>query len=288
MTEIYNADNKLSTCENNTGLNKVSKNFEVDVKNICCNESANEKTLLKIKNLQVRFSNTIILDDINLELKEGEFLGLIGPNGAGKTTLLRAILGAIKISKGEVNKTKISKKNTIDIGYVPQRHEFEWDYPISVEDVVVSGRFAKLGYFKRPGLHDYKQALFALKLVGMEKFAKRPIGQLSGGQKQRVLVARALSINPKVLILDEPFNGLDMPTQDLLINLFTKLSQEKKAVIMTTHDLNGALATCSRICLINSKILADSNENDIMDKKLWQDTFKVDASSPMLRSLGVK
>lgn len=251
-------------------------------------DKTESEVLLKVENLAVDLSGRSILENINFEIKAGEFLALIGPNGAGKTTFLRSILGVIKPKQGIITKPKDEKRKSVGIGYVPQRHEFAWDYPISVEDVVVSGRFGLLGYFKRPTVEDYTQALLALKRLGMQDLAKRPVGELSGGQRQRVLVARALSVNPKVLILDEPFTGLDMPTQDLLVNLFTDLANEGKAVIMTTHDLNSALSTCSRVCLINSTILADSDKTDIMDSYLWEKTFKVDASSPMLKSLGVR
>ncbi|QPK93803.1 anchored repeat-type ABC transporter ATP-binding subunit [Actinomyces sp. zg-332] len=250
-------------------------------------EKAESKALLEVKNLYVELSGRKILENVNFQVRSGEFLALIGPNGAGKTTFLRAILGAIKPKSGQIIKPKDVKRKSVAIGYVPQIHEFAWDYPISVEDVVVSGRFGLLGYFRRPGIEDYKQSLLALKRLGMQDLAKRPVGELSGGQRQRVLVARALSVDPEILILDEPFNGLDMPTQDLLINLFSDLAKEGKAVIMTTHDLNGALNTSSRVCLLNSTILADSNDTNIMDSALWEKTFNVDASSPMLKSLGV-
>ena len=246
------------------------------------------KALLDVKDLYVELSGRKILENVNLQVNSGEFLALIGPNGAGKTTFLRTVLGAIKPKSGQISKPKDIKRESVGIGYVPQIHEFAWDYPISVEDVVVSGRFGLLGYFRRPRVEDYKQALLALKRLGMQDLAKRPVGELSGGQRQRVLVARALSVNPEILILDEPFNGLDMPTQDLLVKLFADLSKEGKAVIMTTHDLNGALSTCSRVCLLNSTILADSSVTNIMDSALWEKTFNVDASSPMLKSLGVQ
>lgn len=250
--------------------------------------TAETKTLLQVSNLNVNLSGRNILHDVNLSVKSGEFLGLIGPNGAGKTTFLRSVIGVLKPQSGSIIKPKDQKGVSAGIGYVPQRHEFAWDYPISVEDVVLSGRYGIMGFFARPKVQDYKSALTALKRVGMQDYAKRPVGELSGGQRQRVLVARALSVNPQVLILDEPFTGLDMPTQDLLVKLFISLSQEGKAVVMTTHDLSGALITCSRICLLKSTIVADSAKDDIMDSSLWEKTFEVPASSPMIKSLGVK
>ncbi|MCW5954817.1 MAG: anchored repeat-type ABC transporter ATP-binding subunit, partial [Propionibacteriaceae bacterium] len=193
---------------------------------------------LKVTGLTVRLGGRRVLEDVSFALDTGEFMGLIGPNGAGKTTALRSILGLIRTETGRVEvegSSGLAARSRI--GYVPQRHEFAWDFPITVEDTVMTGRIRRIGWFRRPKAVDFEAAAEALERVRMSQLATRPVGELSGGQRQRVLVARALALHPRLLLLDEPFTGLDMPTQELLLELFRELSGEDKAVLMTTHDL---------------------------------------------------
>ncbi|MDA0136279.1 anchored repeat-type ABC transporter ATP-binding subunit [Solirubrobacter sp. CPCC 204708] len=177
---------------------------------------------------------------------------------------------------------------TIDglAGYVPQRHEFAWDFPISVEDVVMTGRAGRLGLFRRPGTADWEAVDEALERVRMTDLRARPVGQLSGGQRQRVLVARALALRPTALLLDEPFSGLDVPTQELLSALFTDLAREDRAVLMTTHDLAGAMYGCDRIALLNRTVVAVGTPAELADEdELWMRTFGISTNSPLLRVL---
>lgn len=244
--------------------------------------------VLTTSNLKVDLGGRRVLNDVNLHLDVGEFAGLIGPNGAGKTTLLRAILGLIRTAGGQVDVNgKSGKQTRSQIGYVPQRHEFAWDFPISVEDAVMTGRIRKVGWLRRPKMKDYEAVAEALDRAHMSHLRARPVGELSGGQRQRVLVARALALQPKLMLLDEPFTGLDMPTQELLIDLFRSLAQEGKAVLMTTHDLIGAMAECSRLCLINRTIIADGAPKQLTDADIWMRTFNIKVTNPLLKTLGV-
>nr|WP_019030342.1 anchored repeat-type ABC transporter ATP-binding subunit [Salinispora arenicola] len=239
---------------------------------------------IEIDQLDVDLGGRPVLRDIRLHLDRGELVGLLGPNGAGKTTLLRAILALASTRTGRVLvEGKPSRPGRSDIGYVPQRHEFTWDFPISVEQAVMSGRTGRMGLLRRPGVTDWRAVGDALDRVELTELRRRPVGELSGGQRQRVLVARALALAPRILLLDEPFTGLDMPTQDLLGQLFISLAGEQHAVLMTTHDLATAVDTCTRLVLLNGRIIADGRPSDLQDVEPWTKTFGVSESSPLLK-----
>ncbi|MEH0970760.1 anchored repeat-type ABC transporter ATP-binding subunit [Micromonospora sp. CPCC 205546] len=240
--------------------------------------------MLEVDHLDVDLGGRPVLRDIRLHLDRGELVGLLGPNGAGKTTLLRAILALIRTRGGRVLvQGRASRPGGSGIGYVPQRHEFSWDFPISVEQAVMSGRTGRLGLLRRPGVADWRAVGDALERVQLTGLRRRPAGELSGGQRQRVLVARALALAPSILLLDEPFTGLDMPTQELLGELFTSLAREGRAVLMTTHDLVAAVDSCTRLVLLNGRIVADGPPAELQDVEVWTRTFGVSATSPLLK-----
>lgn len=225
-----------------------------------------------------------MLREVRLHLDRGELVGLLGPNGAGKTTLLRAILALVRTSGGRVLvEGRTSRPGRSSIGYVPQRHEFGWDFPISVEQAVMSGRTGRIGLFRRPGVPDWRAVGEALDRVQLSALRGRPVAELSGGQRQRVLVARALALAPSILLLDEPFTGLDMPTQELLGELFQNLAKEDRALLMTTHDLVAAMQSCHRLVLLNGRIVADGRPEDLQDVNLWTRTFGMSETSPLLK-----
>ena len=241
---------------------------------------------LQVRNLNVDLGGRAVLRDVSLDAYAGELMGLIGPNGAGKTTLMRAILGLTRRSSGSVLAGG-KALNSATVGYVPQRHEFAWDFPISVRDAVLSGLTGSLGWWRRPGLAQQRAVEEALKRADLTHLSARPVGELSGGQKQRVLVARALALRPTLLLLDEPFTGLDMPTQDLLTDLFHTLAAEGQAIIMSTHDLLGARAHCDRLTLVNGTILASGTPQELHDPDLWSTTFQLRPDNPLLAALGL-
>lgn len=206
--------------------------------------------LLRVEAASVVLGGRLALEDASLAVEGGELVGLIGPNGAGKTTLLRAALGLVPLASGAVS---VASRP----GYVPQRHEFAWDFPIDIAGAVLTGRTRAIGWLRRPRPADREAAERALELTGLTGLARRPIGELSGGQRQRVLVARALAAEPQILLLDEPFTGVDVPTQELLNRLFRQLTAEGRALLMTTHDLAAAARTCDRVVLINRTVVAE-------------------------------
>ncbi|APT91931.1 ABC transporter ATP-binding protein [Corynebacterium phocae] len=243
--------------------------------------------ILNAKNLGVTLAGRQIFSATDFQVDAGEFIGLIGPNGAGKTTLMRAILGLIP-STGTVEVGGHSDFTHIrrQIGYVPQRHEFAWDFPMSIAECVGNGRIGMRGFFGRAGKADREAVDEALARVDLTDLRARPIGQLSGGQRQRVLVARALSTRPKVLLLDEPFTGLDMPTAEALTALFEQLAAQGTAIVMSTHDLGEALNSCSRLVLFRGGICADGPPPALANPQIWMDTFQVSNSSPLLTLVG--
>lgn len=242
---------------------------------------------LQVREVFVELGGRPVLEQTNLTIEHGELIGLIGPNGAGKTTLLRTILGVQRPLGGEVRvEGRPTRPGRTPIGYVPQRHEFAWEFPTSVADAVMTGLTRQLGLLRRPREQHWLAVADALDRVRMTHLARRPIGQLSGGQRQRVLVARALALRPAVLLLDEPFTGLDMPAQELLSELFTDLAREGRAVLMATHDLASALYTCDRIALLNRTVVATGAPSILAaDPSLWAATFGVGENSALLRVL---
>ncbi|MBZ6130273.1 anchored repeat-type ABC transporter ATP-binding subunit [Streptomyces olivaceus] len=243
---------------------------------------------LEVESLTVELGGRRALDEVDIAVSAGELVGLIGPNGAGKTTLLRAVLGLLAPAAGTVLVDGRPVERTRGrVGYVPQRHEFAWDFPLSVEKAVLTGRVHRIGWLRRAGRTDRDAVREALERVAMDHLRHRPIGELSGGQRQRVLVARALALEPALLLLDEPFTGLDVPTQELLTALFGRLREEGKALLMTTHDLPAAAGMASRLCLLNRTVVADGPPDTLRDPSVWLRAFGVAGSDQLLTSLGV-
>lgn len=242
--------------------------------------SANPDTLISARSVHVALSGRPVIADANLDISAGEFIGLLGPNGAGKTTLLRSLLGLVP-AQGDI-------RVHAPVGYVPQRHEVAWDFPISVFDCVLNGRTGIIGWLRRPGRQDRAAAWAALRHVNLSHLAGRPITELSGGQRQRVLIARALATRPDVLLLDEPFTGLDAPNTEQLLELFAQLCAAGTAVVMSTHNLAEAVHSCERLVLFNRGVVADGPARTIAsDPAPWVKTFEVSAHSPLLQAVGV-
>lgn len=242
---------------------------------------------IDVTGLDVDLGRRRVLSDVNLSIDAGQLVSLVGPNGAGKTTLLRALLGLVPTRAGQIRvQGKGPRQASRYVGYVPQRHNFAWEFPISVEGVVMSGRVRQVGWLRQPRGVDYQAVRRALKRVEMSELAERTVGELSGGQRQRVLIARALATEPTALFLDEPFTGVDVPTQELLTVLARELSHEGTTVLMTTHDLPAAMATSDRVVLINKGIVAAGTPAEVSDPSLWMRAFGVSAGSPLLASIG--
>jgi anchored repeat-type ABC transporter ATP-binding subunit len=198
----------------------------------------------------------VALDDISFEVETGERIAVVGPNGAGKSTLFNVISGAMKPSSGKVHVFGHAPDGHICIGYVPQRNQIDWTFPVSVSDVVMMGRVGRIGLFKWPKQNDWQVVRTALERVGMAGLADRQIGELSGGQQQRVFVARALAQEAELLLLDEPLTGLDAPSQEAILDIFDGLKADNITVLVATHDLDQASRFFDRMMLLNRRIIA--------------------------------
>jgi ABC-type Mn2+/Zn2+ transport system ATPase subunit len=195
--------------------------------------------MIKFSNVQLGYGRKPVLTALNFEIQKGDFFGIVGPNGAGKTTLLKAILGLLKPIKGEITFLKNGRRRKKSTGYVPQHASVDEIFPITTLEMVLMGRYAKMGIFKRPKSMDFTIAEEMLKNVGMEDLAERNYRELSGGQKQRTLIARAMVSEPDVLILDEPVEGMDIQGEIAIMELIKTLQTEYAlTVILVCHDLN--------------------------------------------------
>lgn len=236
--------------------------------------------VLALDGVNVELSGRRILSSVTLRVGAASLVGLVGPNGAGKTTLMRAIMGLIPISAGRLEREGLP-------GYVPQRHDIEWGYPISVEQTVMTSLQIGKRFWQRTGAADWKRVYEALDMVGMKDLRRRTLDELSGGQKQRVLIARALARSPRLLLLDEPFTGLDHPTQDELTVLLRALASRGVAILMSTHDLSQAVDVCDSLVLLNGGIIAQGRPCELTDPRIWMDAFEVGPGSALLRTVGV-
>jgi manganese/iron transport system ATP-binding protein len=212
---------------------------------------------LVLDDVTVTFGRRAALDGVTGVVEAGTSVALIGPNGAGKSTLLKAILGLVPLQRGAIRVLGREPDDArSEVAYVPQAEALDPEFPVSVRDVVLMGRYRAVGWLRRPGRADRAIAAEALERVGLSDRATDRFGTLSGGQRQRVLLARAIAQRSRLLLLDEPFNGVDAATQDLLLAVLAELQDEGVAVVMSTHDLAVAHLACSEACVLNRHQIA--------------------------------
>lgn len=231
-------------------------------------------TALEIHDLTVAFDRKPVLWNIDLLIPQGKLVGIIGPNGAGKSTLIKAAMGILPLSSGFV---KLFDKPLNEIrervSYVPQRESVDWDFPASVMDVVLMGRYAKLGLFKRPRKADKDVAMDCLKKVGMEGFINRQISQLSGGQQQRTFLARALAQQADLYFMDEPFAGVDAATEKAIVTLLREMTNQNKTVIVVHHDLQSVSQYFDWIVMLNTRLVASGPTETTFTSENLESTY---------------
>jgi manganese/iron transport system ATP-binding protein len=211
------------------------------------------------------------LEAVTLQVDAGQQVAVVGPNGAGKSTLFKVIAGTLKPSRGKARVYGHDPDCHICIAYVPQRNQIDWSFPVTVEDVVMMGRIGQIGLFRWPRRADWQLVHASLERVGLLELRRTQIGELSGGQQQRVFIARALAQHADILLLDEPFSGLDVPTHDAILTILSSLKADSVTVLIATHDLALAAERFDRVMLLNRRMIAYGRaENVLVSSNLLQ------------------
>lgn len=229
---------------------------------------------LEVHDLTVAYHKKPVLWGIDLEVPSGKLVGIVGPNGAGKSTLIKAVLGLVPVSSGWVKVFgEPYRRNLKRVGYVPQRESVDWDFPVSVLDVVLMGRYGHLGLMRRPRKEDRDIARECLDKVKMLPFANRQIANLSGGQQQRVFLARALAQESDLYFMDEPFAGVDAATEAAIVTLLQELKNRGKTLLVVHHDLPTARQYFDMLLLLNMRVVAFGPTEDVFNLELLQTTY---------------
>jgi len=229
---------------------------------------------LEVHDLTVAYHKKPVLWGIDFAVPAGKLVGIVGPNGAGKSTLIKGILGLVPVSSGWVKVYgEPYAKSKHRVGYVPQRESVDWDFPVTVMDVVLMGRYGRLGLLRRPGKADREVARACLEQVKMLPFANRQIANLSGGQQQRVFLARALAQESDLYLMDEPFAGVDAATERAIVTLLRELQERGKSVIVVIHDLQAAREYFDSLLLLNMRVVAYGPTETVFTPELLQKTY---------------
>ncbi|GGW28848.1 MULTISPECIES: metal ABC transporter ATP-binding protein [Arenibacter] len=243
-----------------------------------------DKIAIKVDDLTVAYNFKPVLWDVDLSIPEGVLMAIVGPNGAGKSTLIKAMLDIVKPIAGTIEIFgKPYKKQYKEVAYVPQKGSVDWDFPTTALDVVLMGTYGSLGWIKRPGKTEKKEALEALEKVGMLEFRSRQISQLSGGQQQRVFLARALVQKASIYIMDEPFQGVDATTEKAIINILKELRKSGKTVVVVHHDLQTVPEYFDWVTFLNVKKIATGSVKDIFNDDNLTKTYGINYKVSLLQ-----
>lgn len=216
------------------------------------------------------------LRDSSFETPKGSITALVGINGSGKSTLFKAIMGFVRLSRGSITVFGMPVRNALKknlVAYVPQSEDVDWNFPVLVEDVVMMGRYGHMNFLRQPKDVDYAAVTDALQRVNMLPFRKRQIGELSGGQKKRVFLARAIAQEAKVILLDEPFTGVDIKTEDQIIALLKEMRKSGAVMLVSTHNLGSVPEFCDRTVLIKGTVLGYGPTSEIFTEENLTKTF---------------
>lgn len=234
-----------------------------------------EKYALTLENVTMAYDIKPVIFDISMKVPSGTSVAIIGPNGAGKSTLLKGLVGLAKPITGQIHyDDQPLKSKRSQIAYVPQKDSVDWNFPATVFDVVMMGRYAKLGYFKRPNKLDKQKVIEALETVDMLEFRNRQIDELSGGQKQRVFLARALVSEAEIFLLDEPFQGVDARSEQTIAAVLKKLETAGKTLIVVHHQLSTVKEYFSMVALLNVQLVAFGPTEEVFTATNIKNTFQ--------------
>ncbi|HVU14567.1 MAG TPA: metal ABC transporter ATP-binding protein [Phototrophicaceae bacterium] len=227
---------------------------------------------IRLQNLSAGYGRIDAVQHVSVEIEAGKRVALVGPNGAGKSTLFKAIMGLMRVSGGEVW-IHGQREGRQTVAYVPQFEDVDWDFPVSVMDVVVMGLARQIGWLRLPGRQHQQAALRALERVGLADYRNRQIGELSGGQKRRVFIARALAQGASILLLDEPFSGVDAAAQQTLFEILDRLRDEGVTVVLATHDLNLVSTHFDTLMVLNKRLLAYGKPEAVFTPEIMAAAF---------------
>lgn len=229
---------------------------------------------LEVKHVNIGYGEKIILWDLSFQVPHGSRVAVVGPNGAGKSTLFKALVGLLPLQQGEIVIHGEALGSHQDcVAYVPQREEVDWRFPVTVYDVVMMGRFSQMGWLRRATAHDREMVKKSLSQMGIADLAGRSIGQLSGGQQQRAFLARAIAQEPHILLMDEPFTGVDVITQEATLRLLDHLQEQEVTTIVSTHDLNLAGSRFDLVLLLNHRLIAFGTPKEVFTKENLAQAF---------------
>lgn len=220
--------------------------------------AATVPAVISVSGLTVRYAAVEALRDVSLDVRAGKITGLLGMNGSGKSSLFASLMGTIKPVSGTISLFGMDPRTARGqnlVSYVPQSEAVDWDFPLSVAEVVMTGRYGRLGFTRRPRAVDKASVAAALERVGLAELADRQIGELSGGQRKRAFVARGIAQEASLLLLDEPFAGVDKGSERALIELLKSLRDEGRSILISTHDLAGVPELCDEVVLIQNRVL---------------------------------
>jgi len=228
------------------------------------NGAASASAYLALEGVSAGYDGRPALTDVTMSVPHGAQVAIVGPNGAGKSTLFKALVGLLPVKSGRVLlHGRPPGGQTDPIAYVPQREEIDWGFPVTVHDVVMMGRYGRLGWLRRPRQADREVVARCLEELGIADLERRAIGELSGGQQQRVFLARALAQEPHVLLLDEPFTGVDVSAREALLTLLARLRERSITVLVSTHDMETAARRFELVALLNKRLIAYGAPPDV-------------------------
>jgi len=239
------------------------------------------KIICELTDVNFHYQDIPVLENVSLKIAQGDFLAILGPNGGGKTTLLKILLGLVTPDSGKV---KVFGKDPIKfrserhrIGYVPQINTIDLDFPVHVLEVVLMGRYGRLGFFNRPAPEDHEKALKAMERVDIADLADRSIARLSGGQRQRVFLARALVTDPELLLLDEPTTGIDALSSESLFELLNRLHKDGLTIIIVSHDIGAVSSYVSGIACLNRRVIVHGRPEEVMSSAELSEMYGCEA-----------
>lgn len=234
--------------------------------------------LVELRNVSFGYNATQVIENVSLHLHRGQFAAIVGPSGAGKSSLLKLVLGSLRPTHGSIiiDGQRVNGQTAARVAYVPQLETIDWNFPVTVEQVVFMGRVRRSGWWPWPTAEDKRRVQAVLQRLGIEDLAKRHIRNLSGGQQQRVFLARALIADPELLVLDEPTSGVDMRTAESVLHLLADLNQQGITILMTTHDLNAAAAHLPWVICLNRQLIAEGAPEHVFTEETLNRTYEGD------------